>query len=164
MIHSKDYVTNLDEKCIQPNAVDLRLDSLRRLDHRNCNIISLTETGKEFFPREEVAPVVRSDGEEVYQIGRGIYEFTTRHEVEIPEGTAGWMLIRSTLARNGFLLGNGLYDAGYKGVIGGVLHVPGWANITTNFRVAQFIMASAETGELYDGHYNRTRGLSTKND
>ena len=154
MIHSKDYVTNLDDDCIQPNAVDLRLKSLHRINTKDgCNLFNGV---KSFRERVEVEP----DDNGMLHLEAGIYDMLTQHEVKVPEGAAGWLIIRSTLARNGLLLGNGLYDAGYDGLVGGILHVPGPTAIEVGSRVAQFIMVQAETDRLYDGHYNTTRGES----
>jgi deoxycytidine triphosphate deaminase len=125
-------------------------------------IIRILEDGKkEFAPRR---PADRTlDGHNRWVVNpHSSYDLVTRHSVEIPEGMVGWCHIRSTLSRNGVILSGGLYDAGYDGVIGFTIH-----NLTNNVlhldpgvRVAQFIMGTAETAHLYDGHYNQNGGHS----
>lgn len=164
-IHSKDYVTNLDDKCIQPNAVDLRLDILEQFFDDNymwlsrSTTVTISETGEKQFVRR--TDPTRYDNGYVL-LPRQSYDVVTKHRVAIPQGAVGWCHIRSTLSRNGIILSGGLYDAGYDGVIGFTLH-----NLTSydvrledNVRIAQFIMAKAETSHAYDGHYNKNGGLS----
>lgn len=174
-VHSKDYVTNLDDKCIQPNAVDLRIESLEEFEDYSTNItsfvgfgsslgyaqINVTEDGKKEFAPRKLA-LTRSDTDQWIVSPHKSYDLTTKHNVKIPEGMVGWCHIRSTLSRNGIILSGGLYDAGYDGNIGFTIH-----NLTNNtiyldqgVRVAQFIMGASETTHLYDGHYNQNGGFS----
>lgn len=163
IVHSKDFVTNLDEACIQPNAVDLRIDTVERISAASSHSINIFEDGKkQFFPRQLVQ---RTNGVELtseFYIDQGPHQVESQHSVTIPEGMVGWLIIRSTFARNGLLLGNGLYDSGYSGVIGGILHnyTGGIVNVERGTRFAQFVLAKAETAHLYAGHYNQNGGLS----
>jgi deoxycytidine triphosphate deaminase len=155
-VHSKDFVTDLDDKCIQPNAVDLRLDYVEELwtDTQQwmsswCNPVVISEGPKEFIRRERaerrrfiqrspipasaigstpVPEITQSDVSDGFLIkGKRSYDLVTKHRVKVPEGIVGWCHIRSTLSRNGIILSGGLYDAGYDGVIGFTIH-----NLTTN--------------------------------
>lgn len=169
IIHSKQFVTNLDDECIQPNAVDLRIAEIHTLDafsedepHNSC--IFLGNKGKQFFRRFEQSPRkhdVRAPGvvaDELYfQLRAGkCYSFTTKHNVKLPEGVAGIVKGRSTLVRNGLILTTGLYDSGYDGPIGGMIlnTAPSTVYIERDSRIAQFITYKAETTHLYDGHWN----------
>lgn len=172
-VHSKDFVTNLDDKCIQPNAVDLRLESLEEFSGIKdgaamftwlpySDIITISEDGPKQFAKRQ--PATRTlDGTDRWVIGpKSSYDLVTKHSVKIPEGMVGWCHIRSTLSRNGIILSGGLYDSKYDGIIGFTIH-----NLTNNVfhledgaRVAQFIMATADMSHGYTGYYNQNGGLS----
>lgn len=167
-IHSKDYVSDLDAKCIQPNAVDLRLASLEEFTEQfyeaEAPHIFISESGgKQFAPRNE-SPVRYEDkrGSGYVLYPRRSYDVVTKHKVRIPEGAVGWCHIRSTLSRNGLILSGGLYDAGYDGVIGFTIHnlSPNYIHLEDNVRIAQFIMGHSETAHTYDGYYNQNGGHS----
>ena len=143
-------ITNIDSDCKQPNAVDLRLDSIERI---NDSTFTLTETRKE---TRRLTKMLERDG--VYRLQKGSYQFETLHRVVIPEGMAGWLIARSTLNRNGIFITSGLYDSGFNNRIGGVMHVmAGSAKIARGVRIAQFILVDAETAHLYDGQYNAAK-------
>lgn len=165
IIHSKNHVTNLDDKCIQPNAVDIRCAELFEIQANDMRI-TISEGKKEFFPQRQL------HAETVLGLSKPIkawrldprrsYQFETSHAVKIPEGMAGWLIIRSTLSRNGIIMSGGLYDAGYDGMIGGTIHnlTDGAFFLEENVRIGQFIMSDSETSHLYDGHYNSNGGRS----
>ena len=143
-------ITNLDSDCKQPNAVDLRLDTIHRIS--DFGGFTLTETKKE---NHRLVEVNERDG--VFTLHKGSYQFETIHKVVIPEGMAGWLIARSTLNRNGVFITSGLYDSGFNNTIGGVMHVmTGNVKIGKGVRIAQFILVDAETAHLYDGQYNET--------
>lgn len=171
-VHSKDFVTNLDDKCIQPNAVDLRLSTIEEFGgypnptfdvmwYRPKIVIS-EEASKEFGDRHQAVRHVMYGRDGYLLKPNRAYDVVTKHSVKIPEGMVGWCHIRSTLSRNGIILSGGLYDAGYDGVIGFTLHnlSPNEIHLDDNVRIAQFIMGAAETAHLYDGYYNQNEGLS----
>lgn len=165
IIHSKDHVSKLDDKCIQPNAVDIRCAELFRIAADDMRIV-VSEGKKEFFPQRPVqAQSVLGAGSPMmaWRLDpRTSYQFETEHQVEVPHGTCGWLIGRSTLCRNGIILTAGLYDAGYNGMIGGQIHnmTEGAVLLEVNCRIGQFIMSSSETNHMYDGHYNNNGGRS----
>ncbi len=154
MIHIKNPATNskltayLDDKCIQPNAVDLPVKDVFKI---NGGIVDLSN--KVHAKRNKVEPI---DG--VYTLEGGKYDIVFATDVEIAEGEAGFLIQRSSLNRNGITLTSGLYDSGYSNLVGGCLHVPD--NITLKFnegeRLAQLLMFNAETVSLYTGSYNKS--------
>jgi deoxycytidine triphosphate deaminase len=166
-VHSKDYVTNLDDQCIQPNAVDLRLESAEVINNGDARgfftqTIRIFDSGKKEFLNRSPAPRFGGKHQGFILGPSRSFDIVTKHSVKIPEGMVGWCHIRSTLSRNGIILSGGLYDAGYDGIIGFTIH-----NMTNNdiylednVRIAQFIMATAETSHQYDGYYNQNRGFS----
>ena len=125
-----ELLTNVQEGDSQPNAVDLRVGKIFRLEDKQFEISENTKKH------------------------RGTYEILMENIVKIPEGYAGWVITRSTLNRNGLFITSGLYDSGYHGVMAGALHVEGGpAKIEKGTRVAQFLMFEAETLSMYDGDY-----------
>jgi deoxycytidine triphosphate deaminase len=152
MIHikgptTKSKITNVQPKDIQPNAVDLRLERVLAI---LPNTFVISEDHKSVCGTVELEP-----NEEGYFILRkGSYEVVMENEVEVAEGEAGWVHIRSTLLRNGNFLFSGIFDGGFKGKVGGVLQVTApEAHIKKGTRIAQFIVFKAETLHAYDGTY-----------
>ncbi len=153
IIHSKQFTSNVDEKCIQPNAIDIRISAITRI---GSNKIQLSEHYREHRDKlvEQKYLSANTDGE-YWDLTRGSYEFETDHWVKIPDGICGWIVPRSTLNRNGVFISSGLYDSGFENYIGGVMHVmTGTLQLFVNTRIGQFITTRAETNHLYDGAYN----------
>jgi deoxycytidine triphosphate deaminase len=169
IIHSKNHVTNVDEKSVQPNAIDIRCAELFEILADDLRIAIGENVPKKFFPQRKLEPqkVQGPDGPYInawHIEPRTSYQFETNHEVDIPEGMAGWLIIRSTLSRNGIIMSGGLYDSGYKGMIGGTIHnlTDGSFFLEENCRIGQFLMSDSETAHLYDGHYNKNGGRSVE--
>lgn len=168
LIHAKNHATNIDEKSIQPNAVDIRCSKLFQIMAEDMRI-QISESVKEFFPQRELFAETTLGFARPTKTWRldplTSYQFETNHMVNIPEGMAGWLIIRSTLSRNGIIMSGGLYDAGYNGIIGGTIHnlSAGVILLEENCRIGQFVMCDSETSHLYDGHYNTTGGRSIGN-
>ena len=142
-------ITNLTKDCIQPNAVDLRLSRLWKIEDDEFYI-----SDKEKKHRSLTELDIDLTNEFVLEANTS-YQFETDHFVSIPEGRAGWLIARSTLNRNGIFITSGLYDSGFSNYIGGVMHVRcGPARIERGTRVAQFIYVEAETLSMYEGQYN----------
>ena len=145
-------ITNLDSDCKQPNAVDLRLDTVHRIVDTGF-ILSENDNKKMKHKLSEMR-----DRNDFFELRKGSYQFETIHKVTIPEGMAGWLIARSTLNRNGIFVTSGLYDSGFNNIIGGVMHVmTNNVKIEKGVRIAQFILVDAETAHLYDGQYNETK-------
>lgn len=168
LIHSKDYVTNLDEKCIQPNAVDIRVTTLKILDPNDQSSIVFSESLPKMFASRYPAPI-QQDAQSgiMYWVipPHAVVDYETNHETEVPEGYAGFINIRSTLARNGLINVNGIYDSGYKGMIGGFLHnnTSHTMLLEVGSRIAQYYMIKSESVGSYNGYYNETRGQIESN-
>lgn len=151
---NESSLTNVEPQDIQPNAVDLRLDSVLSI---NDNEFVLDESQKQHRGSVEVAP----DGNGYYNLPIGTYEVTFKNIVTIAEGEAGFVITRSTLNRNGVYLTSGLYDSGYQGIMAGALHVTsGPFKVKEGTRLGQFLLFQAESLSLYDGDY----GLDKEHD
>lgn len=148
-IHPQKWVSNVDQKCVQPNAIDIRINELFRINTDELLILK----DKESPVHRRRNPVPLSSGN-TFKLHAGVYQFETKHYVEMPEGCAGYLIARSSLNRNGVFILSGLYDSGFKNYIGGTLYTTGPVEIEHNARIAQFCMVSAETVNMYSGQYN----------
>ena len=139
-------LTNVQEGDSQPNAVDLRVSKIFKMDGQ----FLISEDKKVHRSTEELIP----DEKDWWSLDTGVYEIVMENIVSVGEGYAGFVITRSTLNRNGVFITSGLYDSGYHGVMAGALHVRGGKTyIKKGTRVGQFIMFEAETLSLYDGSY-----------
>jgi deoxycytidine triphosphate deaminase len=160
MIHlasssSLSSLSEFTENQVQPNAIDLRVESLQLITD---NLFTIDEEQKQ----HRGSTTVRTDENGYWMLESGKrYEVIFEGIVDIGEGEAGWVITRSTLNRNGLFLTSGLYDSGYKGVMAGCLHVTsGPALIKKGTRLGQFILFDAESLSSYDGDY----GIDSEHD
>lgn len=150
-VHPSNFgITNIDQDCMQPNAIDIRINQLFAVQ-TDENFVITDKSKPVHRPRFELIP---QNKVAMFVIGKGVYQFETQHFIEVPEGYAGYLIPRSSLNRNGLFIMSGLYDSGFKNYIGGTLYAMGPANIQHNTRIAQFVMVKAETAHLYNGQYN----------
>ncbi len=144
---SRTKLTNVQSQDVQPNAVDLRLDKVFKI---NDDVFILSEDSKVHRTTEPV-PLIEDD---FYRLEPGHYEVTMENIISVGEGEAGWVITRSTLNRNGLFLTSGLYDSGYSGAMAGVLHVTcGPVLIKKGTRIGQYLSFDSECVKLYDGSY-----------
>lgn len=153
MIHSAPYVTGVTEALTQPNAIDVTADFLDAHINSVCNTIEIGFGEKQFTPRSSAT----DEGGYWILSGGGIYDFTSLMTVKVPMGYCGWLVPRSTLARNGVILQSGLYDANYHGAIGGIIHNRSTSSIKLKIGtpVCQFVISQSETVKMYNGYYNQ---------
>ena len=147
-VYSSSFLTNVNiDKDVQPNAVDLRLGKVFKIQD---NVFTIDEDHKVHRGSTEFEPW--TDG--YYYLVPGSYEVIMENDIDVSEGEAGFVITRSTLNRNGCFLTSGLYDSGYKGVMAGVLHVNcGLMRIKPGTRIGQYLSFKAETLSMYDGDY-----------
>lgn len=147
--NSKSQLTNVQGKDIQPNAVDLRLGKVFKIEGKNRTFI-LSEQEKVMYESTPVLPT--PDG--WLRLEPGHYEVIMENTIDVAEGEAGWVITRSTLNRNGVFLTSGLYDSGYNGVMAAVMHVTiGTFKVKVGTRIGQYLNFDSETLKLYDGSY-----------
>ena len=150
------------QKCIQPNAIDITLDRVFELMHYESFSLSESEkklrTTIERFPTV-VTPNSMTEGE-YFSISHGYVDAMSDFFVDIPEGIAAFIIVRSTLNRNGLFVTSGLYDQGFKNKVGFMIRNQGPnAYIAPHTRVAQLVFVKAEdSGILYNGTYNKNEG------
>lgn len=166
----KGWITGLanPEKQIQPNAIDFTADKAFTVAIEYAYV---SEEGKQMRGSEPAALTKSSmtwspeppEWKDWWAIpGRDMLDFLSDVYVDLPEGVAAQLVIRSTLARNGLILTSGLYDSGFKGHIGFLLHnlhsQP--AFIAPGTRVGQIIFVRSDSAGAYAGGYNHKKGTS----
>lgn len=144
---SRSTLTGVQEGDVQPNAVDLRLGKVFKI---NDDLFQVSNDEKKHRGTEEMKP----DHLGYYTLVPGHYEVVMENIINVGENEAGWVITRSTLNRNGCFLTSGLYDTGYHGVMAGVLHVTiAVARIRQGTRIGQYLSFNAEALHSYDGSY-----------
>ena len=152
--NSRSTLTNVEQKDIQPNAVDLRADKFFKVADTDFVI---SEDHKQHRGSIEIEP----DLDGWFYLEEGHYEVIMKNIVNVGNNEAGWVITRSTLNRNGLFLTSGLYDTGYNGVMAGMIHVTiGAARIKKGTRIGQYLNFEAESIKVYDGSY----GLDKEHD
>lgn len=151
--NSNSQLSHVVEADIQPNAVDIRVDKI----FESSGVFVLTEDIKiHRSQRRELEPYwITYDGKQFlgWTLNAGYYEFTAKGTVAMAEDEAGYVIVRSTLNRNGVFITSGLYDSGYEGVMAGALHVTQPMYLGHDTRIGQFVLMKAEALSKYDGSY-----------
>ena len=142
------------QKCIQPNAIDITIDKVFDYKDRTAKFL-LSEEEKIMRPMVE-----QSSFATYFNLNPGASDIMSDFYVSIPAGVAAFLIVRSTLNRNGLFVTSGLYDQGFSNNIGFVIHNTGpVAFIAPHTRVAQIVFVKSEdSGILYDGAYNNNQG------
>jgi deoxycytidine triphosphate deaminase len=156
-----------EEKQVQPNAIDFTVDKAFTINETD---FYLTEDFKGMRGSSELEPRLfgyddpdspqdtRLNGWRI--LGEGMLDCLSNMYVNIPEGVAAVLVPRSTLVRNGLFTQNGLYDSGFQGHIGTVIHNrskwPAYLGVGT--RIGQIIFVEAGTASMYSGSYNHDKG------
>ncbi len=140
---------------IQPNAIDFTLDRLFTINHEEAFIIS--EETKYVRGGEEITPLEDENDDRVYwpiDI-RTSYDGMSDMFVKLPVGVACMLIVRSTFNRNGIFITSGLYDSGFEGHIGFIIHnMSGPAKIAKGTRIGQIMFIKSDGAGTYAGGYN----------
>jgi deoxycytidine triphosphate deaminase len=145
--NSRSTLSGVEDGDSQPNAVDLRLGKVFRIQPTTF------EVSNEHKHHRGTSEVIPND-QGYFHLEPGHYEVVMENIINVGEGEAGWVITRSTLNRNGLFLTSGLYDSGYHGVMAGVLHVTvGPAKIKKGTRIGQYLSFNAESLSTYNGSY-----------
>jgi dUTP diphosphatase len=94
---------------IQPNGVDLTLESVWRIEGRG--VLGQTNAERELAPRQPVEP----DADGWFDLSQGAYVIRLREVVRLPRDLMAIGRPRSSLARCGASLHTAIWDAGYTG-------------------------------------------------
>jgi deoxycytidine triphosphate deaminase len=149
-------ITNY-EKQVQPNAIDFTLDMV--FDIRHTEFI-ISEEGKIMRSTAEHYSIEdRKTGMWFWHLNIGVYDGMSNVYVNIPEGVAALLIVRSVFNRNGIFITSGLYDSGFNGHIGFAIHNRiGPAKIATGTRIGQIIFVKSENALMYAGNWNHEQG------
>jgi len=143
--------TNVEDGDVQPNAIDLRLDSVFEIDD---TLFVLDDDQKVHRKKIQLNP----DKDGYFWLDPGHYEVLMKNVITVGQNEAGFVITRSTLNRNGIFLTSGLYDSGYDGFMAGVLHVNcGKAKIKKGARIGQYLNFESESKGMYDGDYGKDK-------
>lgn len=165
--------TAIAAEFIQPNAIDFTIDRVFTTNTAESGVFKVADvtvdgvvkTVKEFpkffelQPAEDVDP--KFDRVPLWTLyPRQAFDFLSDFYVEVPEGVAALLIVRSTFNRAGVFVTSGLYDSGYKGNIGAALHNNGntTAYVGKGTRVGQIIFVQSESVGSYAGGYNQLIG------
>jgi len=129
---------------VQPNGVDLTLAAV----FEQVEPGRIGRDGKSVGERHELDP---TDGS--YHLDPGGYVVRYAETVAIPEEHIGFIYPRSSLMRNSCMLNTAVWDAGYEGRGEGLLEVHHSIELESGARIAQLVLAAAETSGHYDGSY-----------
>lgn len=170
------------DKDIQPNGIDLRLEEVFQLKHphdffnpktgrggRTSNSFYLLKDNEKqhlAYQKIDISHTTlhnHADGSILKKVdkawvlsGRNSYDFQTNMIVDIPNGIAASLIVRSTLNRNQMFVTSGLYDSGFKGIVGGMLHIqhPFQSTFEQSAAVCQIIFYKSDiTNKMYHGSY-----------
>lgn len=148
------YVSNVSnlERQLSPNAIDFTVDSISYIRPGPCYI------GEDKKEMREQSVMNTSDGAWHLEQNRS-YDISSDMYVEVPEGKAALLVLRSTFVRNGLILASGLYDSGFKGNIGAVLHTNGASIVVQKgVRIGQIMFIDSDSAGKYAGGYNTEAG------
>jgi dUTP pyrophosphatase len=153
-----EHVTPTTDEQVQPNGIDLTLQSV----HEQREPGRIGRDGKEIGARHRrpADPVVKGESidevveqNESYYLPPGGYIVQYAEIVSIPDDHVGFIYPRSSLLRNSCMLNTAVWDAGYEGKGEGLLEVHHDIEIETGARIAQFVLAEADHEGTYDGSY-----------
>jgi deoxycytidine triphosphate deaminase len=158
------WVTGLvdPDKQVQPNAIDFTVDTIFSIEEDNAFVIN--ENGKTMrgggkMKAMDCAGGHAEDGQYWTIEPHTVVDFMSNMYVDLPEGIAVTLIIRSTFNRNGLFLTSGLYDSGFKGHIAGALHNrSGLAYIAPGTRLGQICFWKSDSAGVYAGGYNHEEG------
>jgi dUTP pyrophosphatase len=140
------------EKVLQPNGIDLSISEIFKIV--KSSLILGDEIGTKHSTLEKLKGVGMREQHFELEAGTA-YKVETDYYLTLPHDVAAYVFTRSTLNRNGILVGSGLWDSGYSGGVGTTIYP--FQNLLLDLpcRVAQIVFIKAESSHLYKGTYNK---------
>ncbi|PSQ57629.1 deoxyuridine 5'-triphosphate nucleotidohydrolase [Halobacteriales archaeon SW_8_68_21] len=148
-----DHVNPLTDEQIQPNGVDLTVETV--LEQREPGRIGRDD--KTVGDRRPVQPDATSEDAKRVSLTPGGYVLQYAETISIPAGYVGFIYPRSSLMRNSCMLNTAVWDAGYTGKGEGLLEVHHDIELERGARIAQLVFAEADHDGTYDGAYQGER-------
>lgn len=142
------------ETQLQPSGFDLSLEAIQTMESGGA---------VDFSNKERVIAETKSlepDSEGWYDLDEGCYKLIYNEVVKMPLNVVALARTRSTLLRNGALIGTAVWDPGYQGRSSSLLivHNPMGIKLKKDARVAQLIFYTTdEVSKGYSGVYQNER-------
>ncbi|WP_340097896.1 deoxyuridine 5'-triphosphate nucleotidohydrolase [Salinibaculum salinum] len=138
------HLGELRENQVQPNGVDLTLDT----------VFEQVGTGRIERGDKTVGERRELDTDEgLFHLDPGGYVVRYDERVVIPDDHVGFLYPRSSLLRNSCMLDTAVWDAGYEGRGEGLLEVYHPVELEPGARIAQLVLADAAHEGTYEGAY-----------
>lgn len=153
-----EYIESLEgelpSEAVQPNGVDLSIDTLYRIE----GTTRLTNEEYSKGDRVEVETMEDEDGEYYSLSHNEAYVAVYGEKIQIPENHIGLVFPRSRMMRCGVDVQTAVWDSGYEGRGEGGLDVSYPVKLNTDTRIAQMIFVTTESlDEHYDGSHQSER-------
>tara|TARA_R110000851_G_scaffold257164_3_gene409710 strand:- start:68 stop:574 length:507 start_codon:yes stop_codon:yes gene_type:complete len=138
---------------VQQNGIDLRLCSAMQLMHGDE---ALNIAAKDMAKRWEVSALDGDTKTGALVLHSGCtYEIRFIEHIKVADKAMGWVRPRSRFVRNGIHMWSGVFDTGFEGQLGCMLHIlgPRRIKVVPGERMAQLVMWEADHASLYDGDW-----------
>ncbi|MBW8001675.1 MAG: hypothetical protein FVQ80_06595 [Planctomycetes bacterium] len=149
-LSSQDGALPLEDGQIQPNGVDVRLKNIELIGDTSFQLF----VGKTKHGSRTQVKKLNMNGTDAFRVFPGrAFNVECYERVDLPCGVAACVYTRSTLNRNGLLVGCGLYDSGFSGPVSFTFYPFSNGILEVGVRVAQVVFFKSEGEELYKGSY-----------
>ncbi len=138
-----------DPNCaLQQNGIDLRLDDAALA--AGCTNFFVDKKRDRRCDYHQV--FINSDNTFNFQPGKQ-YSLDFMEWIEVPENMAAYLFLRSSVNRFSGTVFTGLWDAGFKGRLGGIFRPSVLTNVERGFRMAQVVFFYSDSYRTYEGQY-----------
>lgn len=135
---------------IQPNGIDLYINEIFQLVSGD-----VAQIGDQVNTvHRKTQKLLAMHGGRYLLEAQKAYKVETGYEINIPKDMAAYIMTRSSLNRNGVLVGSGLWDSGFQGFVGTTVYPTLNIELFDPCRIAQIVFMSADSNYLYKGQYN----------
>ena len=145
-----DIITDIkDPNCaLQQNGIDLRLADAAVA----AGSTSFFVDKKKDVRCDYHAIPINSDSTFLFQPGKQ-YAVDFMENIDVPKDMAAYLFLRSSVNRYSGVFMTGLYDAGFRGRLGGIFRPFISTRIEAGFRLAQVVFFYADSNRPYSGQY-----------
>lgn len=138
------YLEDISDNQIQPSGVDITVAAMFKQEDEGL----IARSGKRIGDRKKLTP-----DEELFELSPGSYIVQYGEIISVPIDHVGFVFPRSSLIRNSCELHTAVWDPGYTGRGEGLLVANRPITIEVGARIAQFVLATADSSTAYDGSY-----------
>jgi deoxycytidine triphosphate deaminase len=146
LMDPRSFLTEKQLKLAKPHSVDLLIEKVYKVKGGSFN----SNTDRRIF-KDEIHLFV-----DIWVLRSGAYQLECG-SIEIPLDKAGFVMGRSTLNRLGATTAIGLFDPGFKGLVGASITLPEGVNISIqkDIPVIQMVFVSVEVSNQYNGFWQQ---------